>query len=37
MLVAVLGFWWLQWQAAPGDGLVAGGRGAWSTIEHDDD
>lgn len=37
MLVAVLGFWWLQWEAAPGDGLVAGGRGAWSTIEHDDD
>ncbi len=37
MLVAVLGFWWLQWQAAPGDGLLAGGRGAWSTIESDDD
>jgi len=37
MLVAVLGFWWLQWQAAPGEGLLAGGRGAWSTIESDDD
>lgn len=36
MLVAVLGFWWVQWQAAPGEGLLAGGR-AWSTIEHDDD
>lgn len=36
MLVAVLGFWWLQWQAAPDEGLLAGGR-AWSTIEHDDD
>lgn len=36
MLAAVLGFWWLQWQAAPGEGLLAGGR-AWSTIEHDDD
>lgn len=37
MLVAVLGFWWLQWQAAPGEGLLAGGERAWSTIEHDDD
>jgi len=37
MLVAVLGFWWLQWQAAPSEGLLAGGRGAWSTIESDDD
>ena len=37
MLVAVMGFWWLQWQAAPGEGLLAGSRGAWSTIEHDDD
>ncbi|NKE68044.1 cytochrome B [Ramlibacter sp. RBP-2] len=37
MLVAVLGFWWLQWQAAPGEGLLAGGQRAWSTIEHDDD
>ena len=36
MLVAVLGFWWLQWQAAPDGGLLAGGR-TWSTIEHDDD
>lgn len=37
MLVAVLGFWWLQWQAAPGEGLLAGGERAWSKMEHDDD
>jgi cytochrome b len=37
MLVAVLGFWWLQWQAAPGEGLLAGGERTWRTIEHDDD
>lgn len=37
MLVAVLGFWWLQWQAAPGEGLLAGGERAWRTIEHEDD
>lgn len=37
LLVAVLAFWWLQWQAAPGEGLLAGGGRAWSTIERDDD
>jgi cytochrome b len=37
MLVAVLGFWWLQWQTAPGEGLLAGGQQAWSKMEHDDD
>lgn len=37
MLVAVLGFWWLQWQGAPGEGLLAGSQRAGSTIEHDDD
>ena len=37
LLVAVLGFWWLQWQTAPGEGLLAGGQQAWSKMEHDDD
>lgn len=37
MLVAVLGFWWLQWQAAPGEGLLAGSERVGSKMEHDDD
>lgn len=34
LLAAVLGFWWLQWQGAPGAGLVAGSE---RTMTHDDD
>lgn len=34
MLVAVLSFWALQWQAAPQDGIVAGQA---ATAEHDED
>lgn len=34
LLVAVLGFWWLQWQATPGAGLLAGSE---RTMRHNDD
>lgn len=34
LLAAVLGFWWLQWQA-PADGALAARQ--WSTIQEDDD
>jgi cytochrome b len=38
MLVAVLGFWWLQWQDAPAGGGLAGGTAASAQVrEHDDD
>lgn len=38
MLVAVLGFWWLQWQSAPvGDGIAAGAETAAMARDHDDD
>ena len=33
MLVAVLGFWWLQWQQAPAGGL-AQASGAAGTARH---
>ena len=35
MLVAVLGFWWLQWQGAPASGI--GNRPAASALAHDRD
>lgn len=35
MLVAVLGFWWLQWQTAPAGGLA--GTPAASASDHDRD
>ena len=34
MLVAVLGFWWLQWQGAPAAGGVTE-RGACAAGKHD--
>ena len=42
MLVAVLGFWWLQWQAAPAAGGIAGERPVAAArsshdSDHDDD
>lgn len=37
MLVAVLGFWWLQWQTPPGEGLLAGSERAWSKMDHHED
>ena len=37
MLVAVLGFWWLQWQDAPAGGALAGGTATSAQArEHDD-
>jgi len=36
MLIAVLGFWWLQWQSAPADGGLLE-RPAASEKHHDDD
>ena len=35
MLVAVLGFWWLQWQDAPAGGLLAGAPAAHATVDDD--
>lgn len=39
MLVAVLGFWWLQWQAAPGAGARDAGAAQQQAAgrDHDDD
>ena len=36
MLVAVLGFWWLQWQTAPADGVVADKPAATAKVKHKD-
>jgi cytochrome b len=36
MLVAVLGFWWLQWQSAPAGGLAAGTAASAQARDHDD-
>ena len=35
MLVAVLGFWWLQWQDAPAGGLLAGAPAAHAAADDD--
>jgi cytochrome b len=37
MLAAVLGFWWLQWQAAPSDGFAAGPAVSATARDHDHD
>lgn len=36
MLVAVLGFWWLQWQS-PADAVAAAPRHGWGTMAHHED
>jgi cytochrome b len=37
MLVAVLGFWWMQWQSAPAGGLLAAGATHHGSTMADDD
>jgi cytochrome b len=37
VLAGVLGFWWLQWQSAPADGLAAGPEASALARDHDDD
>jgi cytochrome b len=37
MLLAVLGFWWLQWQSAPAGGLLAAGMPPHRSTMADDD
>ncbi len=38
MLVAVLGFWWLQWQSAPtSGGEMMSDKTQYSSRGHDDD
>lgn len=37
MLVAVLGFWWLQWQTAPSGGLEGGAAASATAQDHDRD
>ena len=37
MLVAVLGFWWLQWESAPSASLAAGAAASAQGRDHDDD
>lgn len=37
LLVAVLGFWWLQWQAPAAAGLLAGPAPAWGKMAGDDE
>ena len=37
MLVAVLGFWWLQWQTAPSGGLAGPPAASARDHERDDD
>jgi cytochrome b len=36
MLLAVLGFWWLQWQSAPSGGIVAAKPAAAAKLKHKD-
>lgn len=39
MLVTVLGFWWLQWEAPAADAMATAARHGWATMAHhgDDD
>jgi hypothetical protein len=37
MVVAVAGFWWLQWQAAPAPGTAGNAAGQGPAAHHHDD